>query len=158
MNNFCITFCSLYREHDEDLDVIALSAQNFLARLDLAGHHGEGGHSGLTEYQKAVMLSLFVSDCFGGSDKTLNVSHARRGVLGGRPGIPFLCSCSNGALHRSRSGQSINRIENNIPSVHMLCEASVKLLKIQRQSNVIPLGLLPYGVCRHRAILFKVLS
>ena len=135
--------------------MIALSAQNFLARLDLAGHYG-GGHSVLNEYQKAIMLSLFVSDCFGGSDKTLNVSHARRSALGGRPNTPFLCSCSNGALQRSESGQSINRIENNIPSVHMLCEASVRLLKMQRQSNVIPLGLLPYGVCRHRAILFKV--
>jgi hypothetical protein len=137
------------------LDAIALSAQTFLARLDLAGHHGSE-HSALNEYQKAVMLSLFVSDCFGGSDKTLNVPHARRGVLGGRLGTPFLCSCSVSGLQRSESGQSINKIENNIPSVHMLCEASVKLLKMERQSNVIPLGHLPYGVCRHRAILFKV--
>lgn len=149
------------REQDEELDVIALSAQNFLARLELAGRYmGQTEYCGLNTFQKAAMLSLFVSDCFGGSDKTLNVTNARRAALGGRPGVPFVCSCSTS--NYSISLTSSNDITSDsfqctIPTVHMLCETSVRLLKNQRQSNVVPLGLLPYGVCRHRAILFKYL-
>ncbi|KAH7281677.1 hypothetical protein KP509_36G058100 [Ceratopteris richardii] len=145
------------RDRDEELDVIALSAQSLLTKLELGGENGRNGESsGLSSFQKAMMLSLFVSDCFGGSDKTLNVTNARRAALGGYTDVPFLCSCSS-TIVSSISNSDNNYIQNTVPTMHQLCEDSVRLLKAQRQSNVLPLGLLPYGVCRHRAILFKYL-
>eukprot|EP00250_Pteridium_aquilinum_P000218 c10242_g1_i2 orf=202-4080(-) len=145
------------RDKDEELDVIAFSAQNFLAKLELAGGYLSQTEScGLSTSQKAMILSLFVSDCFGGSDKTLSVTNARRAALGGCLGVPFLCSCSSSSVPSINELNSLSS-EGTVPTVHQLCETSARLLKAQRQSNVVPLGLLPYGVCRHRAILFKYL-
>ncbi|KAI5068580.1 hypothetical protein GOP47_0016925 [Adiantum capillus-veneris] len=145
------------RDRDEELDVIAFSAQNFLSKLELAGEVATNTDSfGLSLLQKAMMLSLYVSDCFGGSDKTLNVTNARRAALGGCLDVPFLCSCSS-TLGSSSNESNNNSIQGTVPTVHQLCETSARLLQAQRQSNVVPLGLLPYGVCRHRAILFKYL-
>lgn len=147
----------LNRDKDEELDVIALSAQSFIAKLELAGGYMMQSESlGLSTLQKAMMLALFVSDCFGGSDKTLNVTNARRAALGGCLGVPFLCSCSSTSVPSSNESSN-NHSQATVPSVHQLCETSARLLKSQRQSNVVPIGLLPYGVCRHRAILFKVI-
>lgn len=145
------------RDRDEELDVIACSAQNFLTKLELAGEDARKAECfSLSLYQKSMMLALFVSDCFGGSDKTLNVTHARRAALGGCGDVPFLCSCSSTIVSRPSETKN-NTFQGIVPTVHQLCETSVSLLKAQRQSNVVPLGLLPYGVCRHRAILFKYL-
>ncbi|MCO5554713.1 hypothetical protein L7F22_008247 [Adiantum nelumboides] len=145
------------RDRDEELDVIAFSAHNFLSKLELAGEEATQTHSfGLSVLQKAMMLSLYVSDCFGGSDKTFNVTDARRAALGGCRDVPFLCSCSS-TLGSSSNESNNNSIQGTVPTVHQLCETSARLLQAQRQSNVVPLGLLPYGVCRHRAILFKYL-
>lgn len=148
------------REQDEELDVIALSAQHFLTRLELTGRIvGQAEYHGLNAFQKAAILSLFVSDCFGGSDKTLNVTNTRRAALGGSTDVPFVCSCSSGNPSPALSSlnESNSSLQGTIPTVNTLCEESVRLLKRQRQSNVVPLGSLPYGVCRHRAILFKYL-
>ncbi|MCO5612595.1 hypothetical protein L7F22_066863 [Adiantum nelumboides] len=144
------------RDRDEELDVIAFAAHKFLSKLELAGEEASQTHSfGLSVLQKAMMLSLYVSDCFGGSDKTFNVTNARRAAIGGCRDVPFLCSCSS-TLGSSSNESNNDSIQGTVPTVHQLCETSARLLRAQRQSNVVPLGLLPYGVCRHRAILFKV--
>eukprot|EP01083_Nonionella_stella_P098466 276918_1 len=39
-----------------------------------------------------------------------------------------------------------------------LCLRDITSIRAQRASNVVPLGALAYGVCRHRAILFKYLA
>jgi hypothetical protein len=143
----------LCREKDEELDVITLSAQQLLAGVELS----LGGDRKNNVYHKMATLALFVSDCFGGSDKTHSISNMRRSALGGTRGMPFVCSCSSGS-----SGMHVNKLTEKslsgavLPSVDVLCEGAVRFLKSQQQSNILPIGSFPYGVCRHRAILFKV--
>lgn len=152
------------RERDEDLDEIALSAQQLLGRLGspLLKNGDEQIKQNVTmdTFQRITMLALFVSDCFGGSDKTQNVTNMRRAALGGTAGAPFVCSCSSSLSAESSNGFVDNGIGSSpgaaLPSVHLLCEAAVKYMKAQRGSNVLPLGSLRFGVCRHRSILLKV--
>lgn len=158
--NFDKTGC---RERDEDLDEITLSAQQLLGRLrpSLSKNNEEQTkRMAVDTFQMITMLALFVSDCFGGSDKTQNVTNMRRAALGGTAGAPFVCSCSSSLSAGSSNGFVDNGVGSSpgaaLPSVHALCEAAVKYLKAQRGSNVVPLGSLRFGVCRHRAILLKV--
>lgn len=152
------------RERDEDLDEIALSAQQLIGRLGSPlpknGEQQIQQMMTMDTFQRITMLALFVSDCFGGSDKTQNVTNMRRAALGGTAGAPFVCSCSSSLSAESSNGFIDNGLGwsagTALPSVHSLCEAAVKSLKAQRRSNVIPLGSLRFGVCRHRAILLKV--
>lgn len=152
------------RERDEDLDEITLSAQQLLGRLrpSLSKNNEEQTkRMAVDTFQMITMLALFVSDCFGGSDKTQNVTNMRRAALGGTAGAPFVCSCSSSLSAGSSNGFVDNGVGSSpgaaLPSVHALCEAAVKYLKAQRGSNVVPLGSLRFGVCRHRAILLKYL-
>ncbi|CAM6083672.1 unnamed protein product [Calypogeia fissa] len=142
------------REKDEELDVMALSAQQLLARLETS----QVGDRTLSVYQRIATLALFVSDCFGGSDKTYSISNMRRSALGGTAGMPFVCSCSssNNVIHMNKLGDK-STSGAVLPSVDMLCEGAVRFLKAQQGSNILPIGSFPYGVCRHRAILFKYL-
>ncbi|KAL2651050.1 hypothetical protein R1flu_019178 [Riccia fluitans] len=142
------------REKDEDLDVTALKAQQLLAQFEPSGD----GDQKVNVLRRIAVLALFVSDSFGGSDKTQNISSTRRAALGGTAGMPFVCSCSssgNGNPARKLTERSTSGAV--LPSVHMLCESAVRFLKAQRGSNVLPIGSLSYGVCRHRAILLKYL-
>lgn len=152
------------RKRDEDLHDIALSAEQLLGRLGSPlpknGEKEIKRNVTMDTFQRITMLALFVSDCFGGSDKTQNVRNMRRTAFGGTAGNPFVCSCSSSLS----SGSSHGFADNSsglppgaaLPSVHLLCEAAVKYMKAQRGSNVLPLGSLRFGVCRHRAILLKV--
>ncbi|KAG0621501.1 hypothetical protein M758_3G025100 [Ceratodon purpureus] len=153
------------RKRDEDLHDIALSAEQLLGRLGStlpkSGEKEIKRSVTMDTFQRITMLALFVSDCFGGSDKTQNVRNMRRSAFGGTAGSPFVCSCSS-----SLSSGNSNAFADNgsglppgtaLPSVHLLCEAAVKHMKAQRGSNVLPLGSLRFGVCRHRAILLKYL-
>lgn len=152
------------RERDEDLDEIALSAQQMLGRLSLPllkdGSNKMKQNVITDTFQKITMLALFVSDCFGGSDKSHNVTNMRRAALGGTAGAPFVCSCSSSLSAESSNGFIDNGTGASFGaaplSVNFLCETAVKQLKAQRRSNVLPLGSLRFGVCRHRAILLKV--
>lgn len=150
------------RERDEDLDEITRSAQQLFGRSPLLKNGEEEIKRNVTmdTFQKITMLALFVSDCFGGSDKTQNVTNARRAALGGTAGTPFVCSCSSSLSAGSSNGFADNGLGllsgAALPSVRLLCEAAVKYMKAQKGSNVLPLGSLRFGVCRHRAILLKV--
>ncbi|CAM6037021.1 unnamed protein product [Sphagnum compactum] len=149
------------REQDEELDAITLSAQQLLGRLGSLGSTTETCRGVADNYQRAAVLALFVSDCFGGSDKTQNITNMRRAALGVTAGEPFVCSCSASASSQSTNrfgdGHTVKSVPEAIPSVHLLCEGAVRFLKAQRGSNVLPIGSLQYGVCRHRAILLKYL-
>ena len=71
-----------------------------------------------------------------------------------------MCSCSsnlNSSSANPFAESSIGSFPGTaLPSVHGLCEDTVRHLKAQRGSNVLPIGSLRFGVCRHRAILLKV--
>ncbi|XP_024529529.1 uncharacterized protein LOC9651494 isoform X2 [Selaginella moellendorffii] len=121
------------RTKDEDLDAMASSAKQLLVSL------GPGG-------------ATFEHDCLGGSDKTLNVKIMRRTALGSTSSMPFVCSCC--ATGPSDSGASFS---GALPSMRTLSDEAIRHVKLKRNSNVVPLGSLPYGVCRHRAILMKYL-
>jgi hypothetical protein len=152
------------RERDEDLDEITLSAQQLLGRLGTLVHKTVEEQEqcvALTDiHQRITILALFVSDCFGGSDKTQSVTNMRRAALGGTAGAPFVCSCSsnlNSSSANPYAESSIGSFHGTaLPTVHGLCEDTVRHLKAQRGSNVLPIGSLRFGVCRHRAILLKV--
>lgn len=152
------------RERDEELDEITLSAQQLLGRLGTLVHKTVEEQEqcvALTDiHQRITMLALFVSDCFGGSDKTQSVTNMRRAALGGTAGASFVCSCSSN-LNSSSANPFAESTTGSflgpaIPSVHELCEDTIRHLKAQRGSNILPLGSLRFGVCRHRAILLKV--
>eukprot|EP01018_Ginkgo_biloba_P004060 Gb_34638 [translate_table: standard] len=145
------------RERDEELDVIALSAQQLISGFKQPRQGTEEKNSRIDNFHRASLLALFVSDCFGGSDKSLNVSNMRRAVVGANVGTPFVCSCAVGSNSNVivSSEQTLN--STTIPGVSILCEKSVRIIKEQRKSNIVPIGALHYGVCRHRAILLKIL-
>eukprot|EP00249_Psilotum_nudum_P023338 c28834_g1_i1 orf=729-4661(+) len=148
------------RMRDEELDAIVLLAQQFISSIELAGLAlDESRNYQLSTFQKAAILALFVSDCFGGSDRTLNVINTRRAVLGGTSGAPFLCSCSSSSdsMRISTLSVSSTGFPGCAPTLDTLCKGAIRNLKMQRGSNVVLLGSLPYGICRHRAILFKYL-
>lgn len=146
------------RKRDEELDAIALSAQNLFPGLKNSRQwNEEESSSRIDDFHRALLLALFVSDCFGGSDKSLNISTMRRAVVGANVGLPFVCSCSldSNSNVTVSSEQTFKTI--TVPGISILCEKSVRIIKEQRNSNVVPIGSLHYGVCRHRAILMKYL-
>lgn len=146
------------RERDEELDAIALSAQKLFPGLKSSiQENEEESRSRIDDFHRALLLALFVSDCFGGSDKSLNISTMRRAVVGANVGLPFVCSCSldSNSNVTVSSGQTFKN--NTVPGISILCEKSVRIIKEQRNSNIVPIGALHYGVCRHRAILMKYL-
>lgn len=110
--------------------------------------------------QSARALALFVSDCFGGSDRSEDLLTVRRTTLG----IPSGCArarapSSRGLVppHTSFSSSLAAQAAAALPSLRALCEEAVRFVKLRRGSNVVPIGALPVGICRHRAILFKYL-
>lgn len=140
--------------------MITLSAQQLLKRLGSSfGGESEKRAEVADILQRITLLALFVSDCFGGSDKSQNTTNMRRAALGGTAGAAFVCSCGSSISSSSSNkyGETTTGLLPGavLPSVHMLCEGAVRYLKATWGSNVLPLGSLQYGVCRHRAILLK---
>lgn len=146
------------RKRDEELDAIVLSAQKLFPALKNSRQwNEEESRSTVDDFHRVLLLALFVSDCFGGSDKSLNISTMRRAVVGANVGLPFVCSCSldSNSNVTVSSEQTFRNI--TVPGISILCEKSVRIIKEQRNTNVVPIGALHYGVCRHRAILMKYL-
>ncbi|XP_050215430.1 uncharacterized protein LOC126666642 [Mercurialis annua] len=148
----------LDREKDEKLDATVLSAQALVCRLKrLNGFFKEGNKVAVDNLHFASLLALFVSDHFGGSDRSYSVERTRRAVSGSNYKKPFVCTCSTGndeSINTSPE-QSLGSGEDIIFSD--LCEKSLRSVKARRNSIVVPLGNLQFGVCRHRALLFKYL-
>lgn len=107
--------------------------------------------------QIASLLALFVSDHFGGSDKSALLERTRKSVSGSNYLKPFVCSCSTG--NRSTISTSNKQILDSVEDIVFadLCEKSLRSIKARRNSVIVPIGTLQFGVCRHRAVLMKVI-
>lgn len=107
--------------------------------------------------QIASLLALFVSDHFGGSDKSALIERTRKSVSGSNYQKPFVCSCSTGNRNNisTSNKQNLDTVEDIV--VSDLCEKSLRSIKARRNSIIVPIGTLQFGVCRHRAVLMKVI-
>lgn len=106
--------------------------------------------------QIASLLALFVSDHFGGSDKSASVVRARKSASGANCGNPFVCTCATGINfdpHKANR-QKVDSVEDT--AFLEICEKSLHSIKERHNSVIVPIGGLKFGVCRHRALLMKV--
>lgn len=112
---------------------------------------------GVDNLQRASALALFVSDCFGGSDRSASVMRARRAIAGLNKQQPFVCTCS--AANTFDHGETLKQMHGILCSLSFndLCEKSLRFIKETRNSNIVPIGTLRFGVCRHRSVLMKVI-
>uniref|UniRef100_A0A1J3JM25 Serine/threonine-protein kinase PAK 6 n=1 Tax=Noccaea caerulescens TaxID=107243 RepID=A0A1J3JM25_NOCCA len=148
----------LDRAKDEVLDAITLSARASVDRLKkLNCLTADGDQASIDNLQFASHLALFVSDHFGGSDRTNIVERTRKAVSGTNYQKPFICTCLTGnqddlaALNKQVSTTAEDVVFSDV------CEKSLRFIKSKRNSIVVPLGKLQFGICRHRALLMKYL-
>uniref|UniRef100_A0A2P2K8G6 LRR-RLK n=1 Tax=Rhizophora mucronata TaxID=61149 RepID=A0A2P2K8G6_RHIMU len=146
----------LDREKDEELNATTLSAQLLISRLKRL-NCSKGRSKVIDDLQIASLLALFVSDHFGGSDKSASIERTRKAVSGSNYQKPFVCTCSTGNSDSiaKLTKQILDTTEDIVLSD--LCEKSLRSIKARRSSVVVPLGSLQFGVCRHRALLMKYL-
>lgn len=148
----------LDREKDEELDAVALSAQALVVQLKrLSGSVKERNMVVLDNLQIASLLAIFVSDHFGGSDRSTAVEKARKTVSGSNYRKPFVCTCSAGNNDNMDTSSKMSLPSSEDIILSDLCERSLHSIKSRRRSIVVPLGVLQFGVCRHRALLMKYL-
>ncbi|XP_075473516.1 uncharacterized protein LOC142504554 isoform X1 [Primulina tabacum] len=147
----------LDRGRDEELDSILLRARQLVYQFNQMKHSIDG-HRGVVidNLQIASLLALFVSDHFGGSDKCV-VQTTRKAVSGSNCKKPFICTCATGMseANNKTSRQGVESVDDIV--FHDICEKSLRFIKERRDSTVIPIGDLQFGVCRHRALLLKYL-
>ncbi|CAN6286861.1 unnamed protein product [Urochloa humidicola] len=146
----------LDREQDEELDSIASSAQLLLSNLKRPNSFEmdeDAGHDLL----RASVLALFVSDCFGGCDRSASLGRTRRAIVSLRKEQPFVCTCSAGNMwDNSEASKQTNTLSGHFDFTG-LCNRSIHIIKERRNSGIVPIGALQFGVCRHRAVLMKYL-
>ncbi|XP_045819646.1 uncharacterized protein LOC123913087 [Trifolium pratense] len=148
----------LDRKRDEELDAIMLSAQAMVSNLKrLNGLNKPGSQGEVDNLQTASLLALFVSDHFGGSDRTAIIEKTRKSVSGSNYNKPFVCTCSAGSSTSINVANepAVNTIEDI--GLSKISEKNLDSIKKRRKSIIVPLGSVQYGVCRHRALLFKYL-
>ncbi|CAK8575753.1 unnamed protein product [Lathyrus sativus] len=148
----------LDRQRDEELDAIILSAQALVSNLKQSNRLNKPGSQGeVDNLQTASLLALFVSDHFGGSDRGAIVERTRKSVSGSNYNKPFVCTCSTGSSTSINAATEpvVNAIENI--DLSKISEKSLDSIKKSRNSIIVPIGSVQYGVCRHRALLFKYL-
>jgi len=146
----------LDREQDEELDAIASSAQLLLSNLRRPCSFEmdeDAGHDLL----RASVLALFVSDCFGGCDRSASLGRTRRAIVSLRKEQPFVCTCSAGNMcDNNEACKQSNTLSGHCDFTD-LCNRSIHIIKERRNSGIVPIGALQFGVCRHRAVLMKYL-
>lgn len=125
-------------------------------RLKQINHLTQERHQILDDVYIAQLLALFVSDHFGGSDRSAMVEKTRRAVSGSKYQKPFVCTCSTG--DRDNLTMSTKLTVDSYEDILFtdICEKSLRAIKASRNSIIVPLGALQFGVCRHRALLLKV--
>ncbi|KAL0548209.1 hypothetical protein IC582_012657 [Cucumis melo] len=145
------------REHDEVLDSITIAAKSLVLRLKQINHLTQERDQDIDDVYIAQLLALFVSDHFGGSDRSAMVEKTRRAVSGSKYQKPFVCTCSTG--DRDNLTSSTKLTVDNYEDILFtnICEKSLRSIKASRNSIIVPLGALQFGVCRHRALLLKYL-
>ncbi|XXG76763.1 hypothetical protein AAC387_Pa08g1050 [Persea americana] len=146
------------RERDEDLDAIVLTAQVLVSSLKQSQSSSEEKeHFSLDNLQRASLLALFVSDCFGGSDRSNSILRMRKIMSGSNYEKPFVCTCATGNnFDNKENSKEVHHTVEHF-NLYDLCEKSLRFIKETRNSNVVPIGTLRFGVCRHRAVLMKYL-
>ncbi|GFP86047.1 serine/threonine-protein kinase fray1 [Phtheirospermum japonicum] len=146
----------LDRERDEELDAILLRAQalirNFRQTKSSIDEHRDFATDNL---QTVSLLSLFVSNHFGGSDKSNVIQRTRKAVSGANCLKPFVCTCATGVNGDTNiaNKQNVDTAEDTI--FLDIVEKSLRSIKERRNSIIVPIGGLQFGVCRHRALLMK---
>lgn len=153
---FYVIFCC-FRQRDEELDAVMLSAQALVSNLkQLNGLNTPGSRGEVDKLQTASLLALFVSDHFGGSDRGAIIERTRKSVSGSNYNKPFVCTCSAGSS--TSINASTEPVVNAIEDINLskISEKSIDSIKKKRNSIIVPIGSVQYGVCRHRALLFKV--
>ncbi|OEL26809.1 hypothetical protein BAE44_0012172 [Dichanthelium oligosanthes] len=146
----------LDREQDEELDAIASSAQLLLSNLKRPSSFEmdeDAGHDLL----RASVLALFVSDCFGGCDRSGSLGRTRRAIVSLRKEQPFVCTCSAGNTCDNNEAPKQTSTLSGHFDFTVLCDRSIHIIKERRNSGIVPIGALQFGVCRHRAVLMKYL-
>lgn len=149
----------MLRERDEELDALLLSAQSMVNRLKkLTGLRLRRDLTADDNFLVASWLALFVSDHFGGSDRGSFVQRVRKDVSGSNYRKPFVCTCATGnkEIEMVAPKKDSRAVDDVI--FRDLCEKSLQTIKARRNSMVVPLGDLQLGVCRHRALLMKVMA
>lgn len=144
----------LDRYRDEELDTIVSSAQRLLSGYRRTCSQ-ENTDFEIDNLKRASILALFVSDCFGGSDRSISVKKLRRGMVGSKKQQPFICTCLS-INERDNGEKQALGMETNF-NFNDLCDSYLRLIKVARNSNVVPIGTVRFGVCRHRAVLMKYL-
>lgn len=145
------------RGRDEELDAILLRARQLVRQFrqlfsSINRHKGFAAEN----LQIASLLALFVSDHFGGSDKSAVIWRTRRSVAGSSCNEPFVCTCATGANQNSDNNKK-QIADTPRDTVFLdICERSLQSIKARRNSIIVPIGGLQFGVCRHRALLMKV--
>jgi hypothetical protein len=152
-------FFVCFRQRDEKLDAIMLSAQAMVSNLKQLNDLNKPGSQGeVDNLQTASLLALFVSDHFGGSDRGAIIERTRKSVSGSNYNKPFVCTCSAGSSTSINvaTEPAVNTIEDI--DLSKISEKNLDSIKKRRKSIIVPIGSVQYGVCRHRALLFKVSS
>lgn len=151
-NFFCFF---ILREQDEELDAIASSAQLLLSSLKRPSYSETDEDAG-QDLLRASVLALFVSDCFGGCDRSASLRRTRGAIVSLRKEQPFICTCAAGSMCDSNEASK----QASTPPGHFnftgLCDKSIHIIKERNNSGIVPIGALQFGVCRHRAVLMKV--
>ncbi|KAL5701118.1 hypothetical protein ACHQM5_026492 [Ranunculus cassubicifolius] len=145
------------REIDDELDVIISSAKELVTSMKQPSSMVElEEHSTDDDLQRASLLALFVSNWFGGSDRSNLAVKTRKAWSASNYEKPFVCTCTTGNSNTgSPPRASLSPAEQfNFTDI---CEKSLKTIKQTRNSVVVPIGSLRLGVCRHRAVLMKYL-
>lgn len=147
----------LDREKDEELDAILLRARALVCRFrQMRSSINEQRDLTTEVLQTASLLALFVSDHFGGSDKSSIVQRARKSASGANCGKPFVCTCATGiSCDTNKANKRVDNVEETF--FHDICEKSLHSIKERRNSIIVPIGGLQFGICRHRALLMKYL-
>ncbi|RDX60474.1 Mitogen-activated protein kinase kinase kinase 1 [Mucuna pruriens] len=147
----------LDRKRDEELDAVMLAAQALVCSLKQLNGLNRHGKDVVDNLLMASLLAFFVSDHFGGSDRGAIVERTRKSVSGSNYNKPFVCTCSAGSS--TSVSASTEPVVNTIEDITLskMCEKSLDSLKKRRNSIIVPIGSVQYGVCRHRALLFKYL-
>ncbi|KAL5702183.1 hypothetical protein ACHQM5_027430 [Ranunculus cassubicifolius] len=145
------------RERDDELDVVASSAKALVSRLKQPSSLVKSGEQLADEnLQRASLLALFVSNWFGGNDRSNLTVRTRKAWSGSNYKKPFACTCPTGNGDSGEPSEIFFSPAENF-NFHDLCEKSLRFIKQARNSNVVPIGTLRWGVCRHRAVLMKYL-
>ncbi|URD74714.1 STYKc [Musa troglodytarum] len=146
----------LDRRKDEELEAIIFSAQLLMSSFKRSSSNGREENL-VDNFLRASVLALFVSDCFGGSERSASVMKMRRSILGLHKQQPFVCTCP--ARDIFEKSNAFKRMHDNVANANFTlhCENSLRLIKETQKSNVVPIGTLRFGICRHRAVLMKYL-